>query len=63
MLVSSKIRISSKVKLLSEVLNLCRPYAEKYAIDQDEFFKDYVEAHTKLSELGVKWTEGGPVNF
>ena len=36
---------------------MCRPYAEKYAADQDLFFKDYVAAHLKLSELGVKWEE------
>lgn len=32
-----------------------RPFAEKYAVDQDAFFSDYVESHLKLSELGVKW--------
>lgn len=32
-----------------------RPYAEKYAKDQDLFFKDYVQAHLKLSELGAEW--------
>lgn len=36
---------------------MCRPFAEKYAADQDLFFKDYVAAHLKLSELGVKWEE------
>ncbi|KAA8538444.1 hypothetical protein F0562_028010 [Nyssa sinensis] len=30
-------------------------YAEKYAEDQDEFFKDYAEAHAKLSNLGAKF--------
>ncbi|KAF3341361.1 hypothetical protein FCM35_KLT10205 [Carex littledalei] len=30
-------------------------YAEKYAEDQDAFFKDYAEAHAKLSNLGVKF--------
>ncbi|CAL5386946.1 unnamed protein product [Camellia sinensis] len=30
-------------------------YAEKYAADQDEFFKDYAEAHAKLSNLGAKF--------
>ncbi|WVZ85718.1 hypothetical protein U9M48_032609 [Paspalum notatum var. saurae] len=30
-------------------------YAEKYAEDQDAFFKDYVEAHAKLSNLGAKF--------
>jgi L-ascorbate peroxidase len=37
-----------------------RPYAEKYAADQDAFFKDYVESHLKLSELGVEWLPGAP---
>jgi len=32
-----------------------RAYAEKYAEDQDLFFKDYVLAHKKLSELGAKF--------
>lgn len=36
-------------------------YAEKYAVDQDAFFTDYVKSHLKLSELGVKWAEGTPV--
>ncbi|KAL6650590.1 hypothetical protein ACP70R_009515 [Stipagrostis hirtigluma subsp. patula] len=30
-------------------------YAEKYAEDQDTFFKDYAEAHAKLSNLGAKF--------
>ena len=30
-------------------------YAEKYAQDQDAFFKDYAEAHVKLSNLGAKF--------
>ncbi|KAK4276719.1 hypothetical protein QN277_014836 [Acacia crassicarpa] len=30
-------------------------YAEKYAADQEAFFKDYAEAHAKLSNLGVKF--------
>ncbi|CAN8246878.1 unnamed protein product [Cochlearia groenlandica] len=30
-------------------------YAEKYAVDQDAFFKDYAEAHAKLSNLGAKF--------
>ncbi len=38
---------------------LCRPFAEKYAADQDAFFADYVASHLKLSELGVKW-DGEP---
>jgi L-ascorbate peroxidase len=32
-----------------------RPHAEKYAADQAAFFEDYVQAHLRLSELGVKW--------
>ena len=38
-----------------------RPFAEKYAADQAAFFSDYVEAHLKLSELGVQWEGGAPV--
>ncbi|XP_062219302.1 probable L-ascorbate peroxidase 8, chloroplastic [Phragmites australis] len=30
-------------------------YAEKYAEDQEVFFKDYAEAHAKLSDLGAKF--------
>ncbi|KAF0888394.1 hypothetical protein E2562_014212 [Oryza meyeriana var. granulata] len=30
-------------------------YADKYAEDQDAFFKDYAEAHAKLSNLGAKF--------
>ncbi|GAB2224355.1 hypothetical protein Drorol1_Dr00005110 [Drosera rotundifolia] len=30
-------------------------YAEKYAEDQEAFFKDYAEAHAKLSDLGAKF--------
>ncbi|WVZ75048.1 hypothetical protein U9M48_023143 [Paspalum notatum var. saurae] len=30
-------------------------YAEKYAEDQEVFFKDYAEAHAKLSNLGAKF--------
>ncbi|KAL3690506.1 hypothetical protein R1sor_016815 [Riccia sorocarpa] len=37
-----------------------KKYTEKYAEDQDAFFKDYALAHAKLSELGSKWDpEGG----
>mmetsp|Transcript_14230 Transcript_14230/g.27312 ORF Transcript_14230/g.27312 Transcript_14230/m.27312 type:complete len:104 (+) Transcript_14230:969-1280(+) len=37
-----------------------RPIAEKFANDQDEFFKAYSASHKKLSELGSKFdpTEG-----
>jgi hypothetical protein len=30
-------------------------YAEQYASDQEAFFKDYAEAHAKLSSLGSKF--------
>jgi len=40
----------------------CRPFAEKYAADQDAFFADYVASHLKLSELGVEW-DGEPVTL
>ncbi|KAK9706297.1 hypothetical protein RND81_07G115300 [Saponaria officinalis] len=30
-------------------------FAEKYAEDQETFFKDYAEAHAKLSNLGAKF--------
>ncbi|CAI9115412.1 OLC1v1016312C2 [Oldenlandia corymbosa var. corymbosa] len=32
-----------------------KEYAEKYAVDQEAFFKDYAEAHAKLSNLGAKF--------
>lgn len=38
-----------------------RPYAQRYADDEAAFFSDYAAAHVKLSELGAKWDEGGPV--
>lgn len=41
---------------------MCRPFAEKYAADQDAFFADYAVAHAKLSELGVQW-DGEPVTI
>ncbi|GMH46087.1 hypothetical protein BSKO_14051 [Bryopsis sp. KO-2023] len=40
-----------------------KPFAEKYAADQAAFFADYALAHLKLSELGSKWVEGGPVTL
>ena len=40
---------------LTRMFFACRPYAEKYAADQDAFFADYAKAHAKLSELGVDW--------
>eukprot|EP01041_Mallomonas_annulata_P011820 gene11820-24776_t len=33
-----------------------RSYAEKYAMNQEEFFNDYALAHKKLSELGSKFS-------
>lgn len=30
-------------------------YAEKYAVDEEAFFKDYAQAHAKLSELGSRF--------
>ncbi|GAQ83478.1 ascorbate peroxidase [Klebsormidium nitens] len=33
-----------------------RPHVEKYAKDEDVFFKEYAESHKKLSELGCKYT-------
>ena len=30
-------------------------YAEQYASDEEAFFKDYAEAHAKLSSLGAKF--------
>lgn len=38
-----------------------KPYAEKYAVDQDVFFKEYAESHVKLSELGAQFVSGGPI--
>lgn len=35
-----------------------RQYAEVYAKDEDEFFKDYAESHKKLSELGFRRPPG-----
>lgn len=40
-----------------------KAYVEKYAADQEAFFADYIQAHLKLSELGAKWEEGGPVTL
>lgn len=51
--------VSSMGSMLTDIhktFNSCRPYAEKYAEDQDAFFEDYVKSHLKLSELGVKWS-------
>ena len=32
-----------------------KPFAEKYAASQADFFKDYAAAHVKLAELGAVW--------
>jgi len=40
-----------------------KPFAEKYAVDNDAFCADYVTSHLKLSELGSDWLEGGPVSI
>ncbi|KAF5175296.1 L-ascorbate peroxidase t protein [Thalictrum thalictroides] len=34
---------------------LFKEYAEKYAVDQEIFFKDYAESHAKLSNLGANF--------
>eukprot|EP00252_Welwitschia_mirabilis_P008476 TRINITY_DN2034_c0_g1_i4.p1 TRINITY_DN2034_c0_g1~~TRINITY_DN2034_c0_g1_i4.p1 ORF type:complete len:370 (-),score=81.74 TRINITY_DN2034_c0_g1_i4:444-1415(-) len=41
-----------------------KEYSEKYAADQDAFFKDYAESHAKLSNLGAQFDppEGFPLN-
>lgn len=39
-----------------------KPFAEKYAASEADFFADYVQAHLKLSELGVEW-DGEPVTL
>ncbi len=40
--------------------DLCRPWAIKYAEDEQLFFGDYAKAQVKLSELGSKWAPGAP---
>jgi hypothetical protein len=39
----------------TENLQYIQEYAEKYVVDQESFFKDYAEAHAKLSNLGAKF--------
>ena len=34
-----------------------------YAGDQELFFRDYADAHVKMSELGVTWAPGTPVTL
>jgi L-ascorbate peroxidase len=38
-------------------------FGKLYAEDQAAFFRDYVEAHMKMSELGVTWLPGTPVTL
>lgn len=38
-------------------------YGRLYAKDQAAFFRDYTEAHVKMSELGVTWAPGTPVTL
>ena len=45
---------------LDECMRVCRPWALKYAEDEQLFFSDYVKAHLKLSELGSEWAPGAP---
>ncbi|OEL25557.1 putative L-ascorbate peroxidase 8, chloroplastic [Dichanthelium oligosanthes] len=40
-----------------------KAYAEKYAVDQDAFFKDYAVAHAKLSNLGAKFNPPQATSF
>lgn len=37
------------------MLCILQVYAEKYAEDEEAFFKDYAESHAKLSNLGAKF--------
>lgn len=39
----------------NEMLHNLQVYAEKYLVDQEAFFKDYADAHAKLSNLGAKF--------
>ena len=36
-------------------IEILQIYAEKYTEDQEAFFKDYAEAHAKVSNLGAKF--------
>lgn len=40
-----------------------RPYVEKYAADEDAFFRDFSKVVTKLLELGVPFTTGEDERF
>lgn len=47
--------VTSKIKCFFFSILLLQNYAEKYAEDPAAFFKDYAEAHAKLSNLGAKF--------
>ncbi len=47
--------MTSIVWSIGASISRCRPFAEKYAADQDAFFVDYALAHKKLSEQGAQW--------
>jgi len=38
-----------------------RIYAEKYLNNNEAFLADYAASHAKLSELGARWGETGPI--
>lgn len=44
-----------KGRITSVYYIVLQVYAEKYAEDQEAFFKDYAEAHAKLSNGGAKF--------
>lgn len=51
-----KRNISVKLqRLCLHIIATVQEYSEKFAVDQDAFFKDYAEAHAKLSNLGAKF--------
>jgi L-ascorbate peroxidase len=39
-----------------------RVYFERYAVDQALFFRDYAAAHRRMSELGCRFQEPGPIS-
>jgi L-ascorbate peroxidase len=39
-----------------------RVYFERYAVDQALFFRDYAAAHRRMSELGCRFHEAGPIS-
>jgi L-ascorbate peroxidase len=40
-----------------------KPYAQKYASDQEAFFRDYAEAHARLSECGSTFDPPGGIKM